>query len=126
MKKFINKNNQSVVHRAVYEKRIMFKIFICIFYLIAITILALCIHELYEEKFKITPWSEVESTDEYTSIKISKMSEAFAYYDNERLKNILLFLQEKTNNHQVLIFSCTNREKEILEKEKIKYNIIEL
>ena len=54
------------------------------------------------------------------------LDEAFAYYDNERLKNILLFLQEKTNNHQVLIFSCTNREKEILEKEKIKYNIIEL
>ena len=49
------------------------------------------------------------------------LDEAFAYYDNERLKNILLFLQEKTNNHQVLIFSCTNRE-----KEKIKYNIIEL
>ena len=54
------------------------------------------------------------------------LDEVFAYYDNERLKNILLFLQEKTNNHQVLIFSCTNREKEILEKEKIKYNIIEL
>lgn len=96
MKKFINKNNQSVVHRSVYEKRIMFKIFICIFYLIAITILALCIHELYEEKFKITPWSEVESTDEYTSIKIFKMSEAFAYYEKTNKEIHFVIEQEDT------------------------------
>ena len=54
------------------------------------------------------------------------LDEAFAYFDSERLKNILLFLNNKKNNHQILIFTCTNREKEILEKENIEFNFIKL
>ena len=54
------------------------------------------------------------------------LDEVFAYYDDERLKNTLLFLNEKCNNHQILIFSCTDREKEMLEKLKIKFNYINL
>ena len=54
------------------------------------------------------------------------LDEVFAYYDDERLKNALMFLNEKCKNHQILIFSCTNREKEILEELKLKFNIINL
>ena len=54
------------------------------------------------------------------------LDEVFAYYDDERLKNALTFLNEKCKNHQILIFSCTNREKEILEELKLKFNIINL
>ena len=54
------------------------------------------------------------------------LDEVFAYYDDERLKNVLVFLNEKCKNHQILIFSCTNREKEILEELKLKFNIINL
>lgn len=54
------------------------------------------------------------------------LDEVFAYYDNERLKNALLFLEEKCKNHQILIFSCTNREQEILKELNIKYNLIKL
>ena len=54
------------------------------------------------------------------------LDEVFAYYDDERLKNALVFLNEKCKNHQILIFSCTNREKEILEELKLKFNIINL
>ena len=54
------------------------------------------------------------------------LDEVFAYYDDERLKNTLSFLNEKCNNHQILIFSCTDREKEMLEKLKIKFNYINL
>ena len=54
------------------------------------------------------------------------LDEVFAYYDDERLKNVLIFLNEKCKNHQILIFSCTNREKEILEELKLKFNIINL
>ena len=53
------------------------------------------------------------------------LDEAFAYYDGDRLKNILLFLNNNFEN-QILIFTCSNREKEILEKEKIKYNYIQI
>ena len=54
------------------------------------------------------------------------LDEAFAYYDDERLKNILLFLSKECKDHQVILFTCHNREKEILEKEKIDYNWVEL
>lgn len=54
------------------------------------------------------------------------LDEVFAYYDNERLKNALLFLEEKCKSHQILIFSCTNREQEILKELNIKYNLIKL
>ncbi len=54
------------------------------------------------------------------------LDEVFAYYDDERLKNALVFLNEKCRNHQILIFSCTNREKEMLEELQLKFNIINL
>ena len=54
------------------------------------------------------------------------LDEAFAYYDTERLTNILGYLDEKYKTHQIILFTCTNREKEILEKIKVSYNLIEL
>ena len=54
------------------------------------------------------------------------LDEAFAYYDTERLKNILKYINNRFKEHQIIIFTCTNREKEILEEEKIKNNYIKL
>ena len=54
------------------------------------------------------------------------LDEAFVYFDTERLKNILKYLNEEYNNRQIIILTCTEREKEIFEKENIKYNLINL
>ena len=54
------------------------------------------------------------------------LDEAFAYYDNKRLENILKYLSQEYNNKQVIIFTCTNREIECLEKLQIKYNLVQL
>ena len=54
------------------------------------------------------------------------LDESFAFYDNKRLKNILKYLSEKFEKRQIIIFTCTNREKEILENEKIKFNYIRM
>ena len=54
------------------------------------------------------------------------LDEAFAYYDDNRLENILEYLSNEYNNKQVIIFTCTNREIRILEKLNIMYNKIEL
>ncbi len=54
------------------------------------------------------------------------LDEAFAYYDTQRLENILKYLSEKYNNRQIILLTCTEREKEILDKLKIKYNLINL
>lgn len=52
------------------------------------------------------------------------LDEAFAYYDDERLKNILLYLNEIEN--QIIIFTCTKRESQILDNLNIRYNEIKL
>ena len=54
------------------------------------------------------------------------LDEAFAYFDTKRLENILKYLAEKSEQNQILIFTCTKREKEIFDKLNIKYNFVEL
>ena len=54
------------------------------------------------------------------------LDEAFAYYDEERLKNILTYISKEYENNQIIIFTCTNREIEILDKKNIKYNLVNL
>lgn len=54
------------------------------------------------------------------------LDETFAYFDNARLEKIIQYLNEKAEEHQTIIFTCTNREKEILDNLKIEYNYIEL
>ena len=52
------------------------------------------------------------------------LDEAFAYYDTERLKNILIYIYEEFKQNQIILFTCTQREKELLEKEKIPFHMI--
>lgn len=54
------------------------------------------------------------------------LDEAFAYYDNERLKNILEYMSKEYKNRQIIIFTCTDREKSILNSLEINYNLITL
>ena len=54
------------------------------------------------------------------------LDETFAYYDNQRLENILTYIDEELKENQVIIFTCSNREKEILEKKNIKFNYINI
>lgn len=52
------------------------------------------------------------------------LDEAFAYYDDERLLQTLKFLD--IINNQIIILTCTKREKSLLDKAQISYNLIEL
>ncbi len=54
------------------------------------------------------------------------LDESFAYYDSERLENILNYIHKMFYNHQIIIFTCTNREKELLEMLKIPYNYVKI
>ena len=44
------------------------------------------------------------------------LDEAFAYYDDERLENILKYLAENYSDKQIIILTCTNREEVIFDK----------
>lgn len=52
------------------------------------------------------------------------LDETFAYYDNSRLENILKYIDSDLKENQVIIFTCSNREKDILDKNNIEYNFI--
>ena len=52
------------------------------------------------------------------------LDEPFAYFDDKRIAKILESLGKVDN--QVIIFTCSNREKGIIEKLGIEYNYIEL
>ena len=54
------------------------------------------------------------------------LDESFAYYDDDRLKNILVFLVNEFKDRQIIILTCTKREKDILEQENIDYNFVEM
>lgn len=54
------------------------------------------------------------------------LDEAFAYYDDERLENTLRFLIDNFKENQIIMFTCTNREKEIFNRLNINYNLIQL
>ena len=54
------------------------------------------------------------------------LDEAFVYFDDERLKNILEFMYKNYKDKQIIIFTCSDREKNVLDNLKFQYNLIEL
>lgn len=54
------------------------------------------------------------------------LDETFAFFDKERLENVLEFLDREYKDRQILILTCTDREIESLEELDIKYNKIAL
>ncbi len=63
-----------------------------------------------------------EITDEKIPILLD---ETFVFYDEDRLRNVLDYLVN-IEQRQVLLFTCSNREKEILDQYNINYNYIEM
>lgn len=86
------------------EKRITIKMFLCIIYLVVITILFVCSYKLFQGKYDAKAWGEVESVDEYAYIEVSRMSEKFAYFEEEKLGIHFVIEKEDTGEwHTYLI-----------------------
>ncbi len=54
------------------------------------------------------------------------LDEAFAYFDDERLRSMLKYIRTNFEDNQIIIFTCSNREVKALENLKIEYNLINL
>lgn len=52
------------------------------------------------------------------------LDEAFAYFDNQRLSNILNYLAKEYKNNQILIFTCSKREEEALKNLNIDFKLL--
>ena len=54
------------------------------------------------------------------------LDEVFAYYDTQRLENILKYLANTYPDRQIILFTCTEREKNIFDEMNIHYHYINL
>jgi uncharacterized protein YhaN len=54
------------------------------------------------------------------------IAQAFVYFDEERLRNTLEILNKISNQRQVIIFTCHDREKRLLDEFKNEINFIQL
>ena len=54
------------------------------------------------------------------------LDEPFAYFDDNRLKNFLRYINTNLKQHQIIIFTCLNREEKILKELNIPYTVHEL
>ena len=71
-------------HR-INESRLAIKMFMCLIYLIVMTLLFICAYKIYEQKNTIVAWSDVENIEDYTYITIDRMSEKFAFYKDSNV-----------------------------------------
>ena len=63
--------------------------------------------------------------DKYNNIPMI-FDEAFVFCDDVRLTNILKTLSEMSEERQIIILSCSNREEKILELLNVEFNKIKL
>ena len=90
--------------KKINEKRLAIKMIMCLVYLIGITILSVCSYRLYEQKKNIVSWSDVENVEDYTYMKISRMSEKFAYFESENVGIHFIIETEETGEwHTYLV-----------------------
>lgn len=92
------------------EKRLTIKLGLCIVYLIVITILFVCSYKLFQSKYYAKPWGEVESVDEYSYIKVSRMSEKFAYYEKENIGIHFVIEKEDTGVWHTYLIAINENE----------------
>lgn len=52
------------------------------------------------------------------------LDEVFAYFDNQRLNNILNYLAKEYKDNQILIFTCSKREEEALKNLNIDFKLL--
>ena len=54
------------------------------------------------------------------------LDDCFIQYDDNRLRNIMKFLYDKSKERQIILFTCHKRENKILDEMEGKYNLINL
>jgi DNA repair exonuclease SbcCD ATPase subunit len=63
--------------------------------------------------------------DKYSSVPIM-LDETFAYFDEDRLSEIIKYISEIAKDNQVIIFSCSDREEKLLKDNNVTYKKVEM
>lgn len=103
MKKIRNK-------KVIKEQRLAIKMFVCLLYLLLITILFVSSYKLSQERKDIVPWSKVQSNEDYSYIDIYKMSEKFAYFEERNVGIHFVIEKEDTGIWHTYIIAINEDE----------------
>jgi hypothetical protein len=105
--------------KAIKEQRLAIKMFICLLYLILITVLFVYSYKLYQEKKDMIPWSQVQTNNDYSYIDIYKMSEKFAFYEERNVGIHFVIEKEDTGIWHTYIIAINendyNKYKDIID-----------
>ena len=78
------------------EKRLGIRLLLSVIYLMVITILFVCGYKIYKEDNNPIKYQEATSTDDYSYIEVSKMSEKFAYSEKNNIGIHFVVEKEET------------------------------
>ncbi len=92
-----------IEHKPSRKFRPIIKLFLCLIYFAIICILVFVSFRLFQKDQRIVSWNEVSSTDEYSYLKISQMSEAFAVTDDNKQIHFVIVQDETLEWHTYLI-----------------------
>lgn len=96
--------------KVIKEQRLAIKMFVCLLYLLLITILFVSSYKLSQERKDIIPWSQVQSNDDYSYIDIYKMSEKFAYFEERNVGIHFVIEKEDTGIWHTYIIAINEDE----------------
>ena len=107
------------------ERRLGIRLFLAVIYLMIITILFICGYKIYKDTNEVKPFQDVTTTDEYSYINVSKMSDKFAYSEKDNIGIHFVIEREDTGLWHTYIIAI--KEDEISKYEDlIKYGKGEL
>ena len=92
------------------RKTIIMKLFISTIYLIIMTVLFVCSYDMFRQKQTILPWQEAESIEDYSYIDISKMSEKFAFYEENNIGLHFIIEEENTGLWHTYIIAINEKD----------------
>lgn len=92
------------------ERHLILKLFVSAIYLVIITILFVASFRLFKEKKEILPFREIDNVEEYTYIDVSKMSEKFAYFEENNIGIHFVIEKEDTGLWHTYLIAINENE----------------
>ena len=92
------------------KMKLITKLVLCIIYIGIIIFLMINCYNLFQEKQKTTHWTEAENVDNYSYIDISKMSEKFAYDEENHVGIHFVIEKEETGIWRTYLIAINEEE----------------
>ncbi len=96
--------------KKINEKNLTVRFFVCTIYLVIITILFVSAYNLYEKHMNVPHLEEAKSTKDYAYVKISRMSERFAYIEEKNIGIHYVIEKEDTGIWHTYIIAINENE----------------